>query len=63
METGIYLFTVGDFKCLSISDGLQPIDAAMLPTFFAGASAEELAIALRQHGMSPTVLICNAVRC
>ena len=53
MERGIYSFTVGDFKCLSISDGLQPIDAAMLPTFFAGASPEELAIALRQHGMSP----------
>ncbi|MCY3799562.1 MAG: MBL fold metallo-hydrolase [Chloroflexi bacterium] len=53
MESGIYSFRVGDFNCVSISDGLQPIDAAMLPTFFAGASPEELAIALRQHGMSP----------
>ena len=53
MESGIYSFTVGDFKCVSLSDGLQPIDAAMLPTFFAGASAEELARALQQHGMSP----------
>ncbi len=53
MESGIYSFRVGDFKCVSISDGLQPIDAAMLPTFFAGASPEELAIALRQHGMTP----------
>ena len=53
MESNIYSFTVGDFKCVSISDGLQPIDAEMLPTFFAGASPEELAIALRQHGMSP----------
>lgn len=53
MESSIYSFTVGDFKCVSISDGLQPIDAETLPTFFAGASADELALALRQHGMSP----------
>ena len=53
MESGIYSFRVGDFKCVSISDGVQPIDAAMLPTFFAGASTDELAIALRRHGMSP----------
>jgi glyoxylase-like metal-dependent hydrolase (beta-lactamase superfamily II) len=44
---------VGDFKCLSISDGAQPIDADLLPTFFAGSSPAELAKALRRHGLSP----------
>lgn len=53
MESSNYSFAVGDYNCVSISDGLQPIDAEMLPTFFAGASAEELALALRQHGISP----------
>ena len=53
MEVRIYEFAIGDFKCVSISDGAQPIDAVTLPTFFAGASAIELAAALRAHNMPP----------
>lgn len=53
MEYKIYEFAVGDFKCVSISDGTQPIDAEMLPTFFAGASTADLAQALRAHNMPP----------
>ena len=53
MEHRIYEFALGDFKCVSISDGTQPIDAETLPTFFAGASAADLAAALRKHNMSP----------
>jgi len=53
MTAGVFTFSVGDFKCVSISDGAQPIDAEMLPTFFVGATAEQLALALRQHGLSP----------
>ena len=53
MTVGVFTFSVGDFKCVSISDGAQPIDAKMLPTFFVGATAAELALALRQHGLSP----------
>ncbi len=53
MEYRIHEFAVGDFKCVSISDGTQPIDAETLPTFFAGASAVELAGALRAHNMAP----------
>ena len=53
MTARIYNFTVGDFKCVSISDGIQPIDSELLPTFFAGSQPSELAAALRRHGMSP----------
>lgn len=53
MDNSVYEFSVGDFKCLSISDGQQPIDAETLPTFFAGAPADELSAALRRHGLSP----------
>ncbi len=53
MENSLYEFALGDFKCLSISDGTQPIDADLLPTFFAGAPADELSEALRRHGLSP----------
>jgi len=53
VENSIYEFTIGDFKCLSISDGTQPIDAETLPTFFAGASTDDMADALRRHGLSP----------
>ncbi len=53
MDAAIFDFFVGDFKCVSISDGRQPIDAETLPTFFSGASSDELAAALRRHGMSP----------
>jgi len=49
----IYEFALGDFKCVSISDGTQPIDSETLPTFFAGASAVDLAAALRKHNMPP----------
>ena len=53
MTEGVYTFAVGDFKCVSISDGAQPIDAQALPTFFVGSTAEEMARALRRHGLSP----------
>jgi len=53
VENSVYEFTVGAFKCLSISDGAQPIDAETLPTFFSGASAADLAAVLRKHNMSP----------
>lgn len=53
MDYRIYEFALGDFKCVSISDGTQPIDAETLPTFFAGASAVDLARALRKHKMPP----------
>ncbi len=53
MENSPYEFSVGGFKCWSISDGAQPIDAETLPTFFAGASATELAAALQKHNMAP----------
>ncbi len=53
MEYRIYEFALGDFKCVSISDGTQPIDAETLPTFFAGASTADLALALRKHNMPP----------
>ena len=53
MDYRIYEFALGAFKCVSISDGAQPIDAETLPTFFAGASAADLAKALRKHNMSP----------
>ena len=53
VENSIYEFSVGSFKCVSISDGTQPIDAEMLPTFFAGSSAADLAAALQKHNMSP----------
>lgn len=63
MKDSIYTFAVGDFKCVSISDGIQPIDADLLPTFFDGAAADELAVALRKHGMSPDYyeLDCNCL--
>lgn len=48
-----FSFDLGDFKCISISDGIQPIDAELLPTFFAGSSADDLASALSSHGISP----------
>lgn len=52
MPSSHYTFIVGDFKCVSISDGTQPIDAEMLPTFFAGSTPAELSEALRRHNMS-----------
>ncbi len=52
MNTKTFSFDVGDFKCVSISDGIQPIDGDFLPNFFAGASADELAEAFRRHGIS-----------
>lgn len=53
MDARIYEFAVGDFKCVSISDGTQPIDAETLPTFFAGAPEDKMREALRRHGLSP----------
>jgi len=60
MDARIYEFAVGDFKCVAISDGTQPIDAETLPTFFAGAPADELAEALRRHELSPD---CHELEC
>lgn len=56
MTDGVYMFNVGDFKCVSISDGSQLIDAQMLPTFFVGSTVDELARTLRRHGLSPDYL-------
>ena len=53
MGVDIFKFALGDFTCVSISDGQQPIDAETLPTFFAGAPPAELAAALRKHNMAP----------
>ena len=63
MEEKVFRFAVGDFQCVSISDGMQPIDADLLPTFFAGSSADELTQALQQHAMSPDYyeLQCNCL--
>lgn len=51
MTAGVFPFSLGDFKCVSISDGSQLLDAEMQKTFFVGSTAEELARALRQHGL------------
>ncbi len=58
-----FSFDVGQVKCISISDGIQPINADLLPTFFAGSSAEDLAQALSSHGISPDYyeLQCNCL--
>ena len=63
MNIKTFSFDVGDFKCVSISDGIQPIDGDFLPNFFAGASADELAEAFRRHGISPDYyeLQCNCL--
>lgn len=53
MTDGVFRFSVGDFKCVSISDGSQLMDAGTLATFFVGSTADELARALWQHGLSP----------
>ena len=53
MSAETYTFQLGDFRCVSISDGIQPIDADLLPTFFAGAGKADLARAFQRHGMSP----------
>lgn len=51
MAEGVFTFSVGDFECVSISDGSQLLDAETQQTFFAGSTAQELARALRQHGL------------
>lgn len=63
MSARTFAFDIGRFKCVSISDGIQPIDAELLPTFFAGASAHALALALAAHGISPEHydLQCNCL--
>ena len=63
MNDSIFQFSVGNFKCISISDGMQPIDGDMLPTFFNGAAADELVVELRKHGISPDFydLDCNCL--
>ena len=63
MSASIHKFSIGDFQCVSISDGIQPIDAQLLPTFFAGSTEAALAGALRRHGISPDYyeLDCNCL--
>ena len=63
MQNRYFTFGVGNFKCVSISDGMQPIDAELLATFFAGSSPAELRNALRQHQISPEYyeLQCNCL--
>ena len=56
MAGGVFTFWVGGCKCVSVSDGSQLIDAQTLPTFFLGSNAEDLAQALRRHGLSPDSL-------
>ena len=63
MSEKVFRFSLGDFQCVSISDGVQPIDAETLPTFFNGSRPGELATALQQHGISPRHydLQCNCL--
>ena len=63
MTVRTYPFDIGQYKCVSISDGIQPIGADLLPTFFAGSSADDLALALNNHGISPDhyELQCNCL--
>ena len=59
-----FTFQLGDFKCISISDGIQPIDADTLPTFFAGADESQLARALEKHEISLLIISnCSAAAC
>ena len=53
MNAKVFNFSVGDFKCVSISDGMQPIEGDFLPAFFNGSAAAELAVELQRHGISP----------
>ena len=63
MNAKVFNFSVGDFKCVSISDGMQPIEGDFLPAFFNGSAADELAVALQRHGISPDHydLDCNCL--
>ncbi len=63
MTARTFAFDIGQFKCVSISDGIQPIKAELLPTFFAGATDEDLALAFEAHGISPEhyELQCNCL--
>ncbi|MDE2818286.1 MAG: MBL fold metallo-hydrolase [Chloroflexota bacterium] len=63
MTARTYPFDIGQYKCVSISDGIQPIGAELLPTFFAGSAAEDLALAFKSHGISPDHydLQCNCL--
>ena len=63
MTARTFAFDIGQFKCVSISDGIQPINADLLPTFFAGSSDEDLALAFEAHGISPEryELQCNCL--
>ena len=63
MTQKIFRFDLGDFKCVSINDGMQPIGAELLPTFFAGASPADLTQALHEHSISPLSyeLQCNCL--
>ena len=63
MTARTFAFDIGQFKCVSISDGIQPINAELLPTFFAGSNDEDLALAFEAHGISPEhyELQCNCL--
>ena len=63
MNAKVFNFSVGDFKCVSISDGMQPIEGDFLPAFFNGSAADELAVELQRHGISPDHydLDCNCL--
>ncbi len=63
MTARTFSVAIGRFKCVSISDGMQPIGAELLPTFFAGSTKEGLALAFKAHGIAPDYyeLQCNCL--
>ncbi len=63
MKEQVFEFSLGDFKCVSISDGMQPIEGDFLPAFFNGSATDELAVELQRHGISPDHydLDCNCL--
>ncbi len=50
-QASVYPFTVGDFRCIAVSDGTHHYDAGM---FFANAEPAELDLALTEHSLAPS---------
>lgn len=63
MTAKTYEFEVGSFRCISISDGYQPIGKELLSQFFVGSSKNELELMLKKHEISPHgyELQCNCL--
>lgn len=53
MNLETHRFRLGDFDCLIINDGKFVMDAFPPEIVLAGASAEEIMLALQQHGSDP----------